>query len=81
MSTWFIIRTYGPIEEIEAERATEHFLIVKGRREPRESDWHHYAKTREAAKAWMVAKRQSDVVKAKRILEDAEHALTNAEAL
>lgn len=80
MTIWFEA-CFEDIKEVNVERETGKYVIIKGRREAKDSDWRWYCKTREEAKQKLVESAQQNVAKHRTQLEYAEQKLFKVMAL
>jgi len=82
METWYRARIYGPsLEAIEAERSTDTFVVINGRRCSKYSACEQYFTTRSAAEKWLhhQVMREIDVCNSR--LETAKEKLAKVEKL
>jgi len=80
--TWYEATSHGGIHEIPVIKETEKFVFHgDGRRESKDSEYHHIRKTFKEAKAAMIATKVNELDLAKRHVAYKEEQLTKWKAL
>jgi len=79
---WYVCDTiWTKIQEVEVEKETLHFLIIKGRRERKKSTWRCYFKTMGECKNWLVENAEYSVKSAIKRLKKAQERLQEVKSI